>query len=184
MRRDRAIGNNAFWEISEAGTGSLGKFIRHFLAAIGVGIIALAGTLASGLYSLPIGTVSAVDFTTLTLTQKPNQYLVCPDGFCRAAAHRVSPVYNMTATELRKRWLEWMAGLPKVILASANSDGFQVTFMERSQLMGFPDLITVQFVPADERQSAVAIYSRSLYGYSDLGVNRARIERWLSQFEG
>lgn len=162
----------------------MGKFIRYFLAAIGVGIIALAGTLASGLYSLPVGKVSAVDFATLSLTQKPNQYLVCSDGFCRTAAHRVSPVYNMTAKELRERWLEWMTELPKVVLESASSDGFQVTFMERSPLMGFPDLITVQFLPAGERQSAVAIYSRSLYGYSDLGVNRARIERWLGQFKG
>lgn len=162
----------------------MGKFIRYFLAAIGVGIIALAGTLVSGLYSLPVGKVSAVDFATLTLTQKPNQYLVCPDGFCRAAAHRLSPGYNVTANELRERWLQWMTEQPKVVLASANSEGLQVTFIERSRLLGFPDLITLQFVPAGERQSTIAIYSRSLYGYSDLGVNRARIEQWLGQFEG
>jgi uncharacterized protein (DUF1499 family) len=30
-----------------------------------------------------------------------------------------------------------------------------------------------------ESQSTLAIYSRSIYGKSDLGVNRERIETWL-----
>ena len=38
---------------------------------------------------LPIGDVAAVDFATLKLTDKPNQYLVCPPGLCTARAHGV-----------------------------------------------------------------------------------------------
>ena len=35
--------------------------------------------------------VPAIDFTTLKLTERPNQYLVCPDGLCGGQAHRQRP---------------------------------------------------------------------------------------------
>ena len=50
--------------------------------------------------------------------------------------------------------------------------------------MEFPDTIQVDFLSLGENRSTLAIYSRSKYGYSDLGTNRARIERWLSRLQG
>ncbi|MEM9061576.1 MAG: DUF1499 domain-containing protein [Pseudomonadota bacterium] len=58
-------------------------------------------------------------------------------------------------------------------------------YVQRSPTLGFPDVISVEAVDlgtgdAGQRSSFV-IYSRSVYGYSDLGVNGARLDRWLKQ---
>ncbi|MEL7469400.1 MAG: DUF1499 domain-containing protein [Pseudomonadota bacterium] len=57
-------------------------------------------------------------------------------------------------------------------------------YVQRSPIFGFPDIISVEAIDlgtgdAGQRASLV-IFSRAVYGYADLGVNRARIERWLS----
>jgi len=31
--------------------------------------------------------------------------------------------------------------------------------------------------------TSIAVYSRSRYGYADLGVNQARVERWVKTLE-
>jgi len=59
----------------------------------------------------------------------------------------------------------------------------QARFVQYSRLMRFPDTIDVEVFPVGTDQSTLAIYSRSLVGYSDLGVNRARIARWLAALE-
>jgi uncharacterized protein (DUF1499 family) len=49
--------------------------------------------------------------------------------------------------------------------------------------MRYPDTIDAQVFPAGEGQSTLAIYSRSLIGYGDFGVNHTRVERWLAALE-
>ena len=49
--------------------------------------------------------------------------------------------------------------------------------------MRFPDTVDVEVFPAGENQSTLAIYSRSLIGRKDFGVNRARITRWLAALD-
>ena len=49
--------------------------------------------------------------------------------------------------------------------------------------MRFPDTIDIEVFPAGQRQSTLAIYSRSLLGRKDFGVNRARIARWLAALD-
>ncbi len=57
-----------------------------------------------------------------------------------------------------------------------------VTFVQRSAVFGFPDYISVRFLPAGDRsQSTLSIFSRSRFGQSDFGVNQARVERWLAE---
>ncbi len=50
----------------------------------------------------------------------------------------------------------------------------------RSAVWNFPDIVAVQVLPRGPGSSTLALYSRSLYGHSDLGVNRRRIEAWLA----
>ncbi|MCB1632914.1 MAG: DUF1499 domain-containing protein [Pseudomonadales bacterium] len=38
-------------------------------------------------------------------------------------------------------------------------------------------------MPLGEARSTLIIYSRSVYGYSDLGVNKARVNRWLAELQ-
>ena len=58
----------------------------------------------------------------------------------------------------------------------------QLVFVQRSQFLGFPDTIWIQGVSVDFGASLI-IYSRSNYGYWDLGVNRERIRTWLEKLE-
>ena len=55
--------------------------------------------------------------------------------------------------------------------------------LARSALFGFPDLIAARFVDVDGGRSGLAVYSRSVFGHSDLGVNRKRILAWMQELE-
>jgi uncharacterized protein (DUF1499 family) len=50
-------------------------------------------------------------------------------------------------------------------------------------LWNFPDLVTVQVDPAGADRSRLIIWSRSVYGQSDLGVNRKRTLAWLAALQ-
>jgi hypothetical protein len=58
----------------------------------------------------------------------------------------------------------------------------QAQWVERSALMNYPDIIAAEVRPAPEG-AALLLYSRSLFGWSDLGVNKARAERWLAALD-
>lgn len=54
-----------------------------------------------------------------------------------------------------------------------------VTYVARSRIMGFPDAISVRLVPVPGGTRA-EMFSRSRFGYSDMGVNAARLDRWIA----
>lgn len=60
------------------------------------------------------------------------------------------------------------------VLAGSVADGM-VTYITRSALWGFPDYTTV----AQEGED-LAIHGRLRFGTSDMGVNRARVDRWIA----
>jgi uncharacterized protein (DUF1499 family) len=123
---------------------------------------------------------TAIDFRTLQRPARPNQYLVCPPGFCQAIADAESPVYPLPVAALRERWLAMIAQQPRVQQVAVDADQWQYDFLQHSRLLRFPDTITVRFIPLSATQSTLAIYSRSHYGYDDLGVNRRRVTTWLA----
>ncbi|MDP6343198.1 MAG: DUF1499 domain-containing protein, partial [Alphaproteobacteria bacterium] len=110
----------------------------------------------------------------------PNRFLVCPDDYCRASADLPSPIYKTPAAALRDRWLGMISRQPRVERTRISADGMQFDFVQRSWLLRFPDTITVRFIDLDDGRSTLAVYSRSHYGHSDLGVNRQRIKAWLA----
>ena len=63
-------------------------------------------------------------------------------------------------------------------LAGSAADG-RITYVSRSRLWGFPDYTTVAAEPA-EGGTALVIHARARFGQSDLGVNAARVARWLA----
>ena len=66
-------------------------------------------------------------------------------------------------------------------LAGSVEDG-QITYVTRSRILGMPDYTTIAARPA-EGGASVAIYGRLRFGKADLGVNKARIDRWLTQLD-
>jgi len=128
----------------------------------------------------PVGAVAPVDFAQLQLAGSPNRHLVCPPDLCSADPQAFSPVFDMPPARLREHWLAVVAARPRVRLLAEYDGGMQIDYVARTARFRFPDIVTVRFIPVPPAQSTIAIYSRSLYGRSDLGMNRARVESWLS----
>ena len=155
------------------------------LGALIVIILALGATAVIGrerALALVFGPAepTPIDFKTLTRHRRPNQFLMCPKGLCSAAIDVVSPVFDVPATQLRNVGVAVMAQQPRIQQVAADETALQYDFVQRSRLVRFPDLITVRFIPLPATQSTFAVYSRSHIGYSDRGVNRRRIESWLT----
>ena len=64
--------------------------------------------------------------------------------------------------------------------AAAYPDRLQAHWVARSAVFNFPDLITAQVAAHGPDASTLVLYSRSVYGRSDLGVNRHRLDAWLA----
>lgn len=63
------------------------------------------------------------------------------------------------------------------MIAGALAAG-HMTYLSRTRLMGYPDYTSILIEPAGEGAMLLA-FARSRFGHSDLGVNRARITRWI-----
>jgi uncharacterized protein (DUF1499 family) len=127
--------------------------------------------------------IGPVDWATLARHKTPNDALVCPPGHCpNAAPDFESAVYPVAPDEL-------LARLKRVALAEPDTralpaDGAHAArFLQHTRLMRFPDTIDAQVLPLPEGQSTLALYSRSLVGRKDFGVNRARLRRWLAALQ-
>ncbi len=77
-----------------------------------------------------------------------------------------------------------MASEPNVTTVEIDDSALVDRYVQRSRVLQLPDTIVMRYVDLEPgKRSTLAIYSRSQLGYSDLGVNRARIERLLGKLE-
>jgi uncharacterized protein (DUF1499 family) len=122
-----------------------------------------------------------VDFSTLQLRPSPNQYLVCPRELCRAQPHAESPRFEVSVEQLRAAWLRVVQQQPRVTPLSSDPHEQQYEYRALTPVIHFPDAVTVRLLSVTADTSTLAIYSRSHYGYGDLGENRRRVRGWLEQ---
>ena len=124
-----------------------------------------------------------IDFASLERKASPNQYLIAPDGATpRAKPDSESPVFGVAPDQLRDAFLAVTSEAPRTKLLNQSADGLRLSLVQRSAVLRFPDYIDVSILPAavDGDGSTIAIYSRSRFGYSDLGVNQRRVEEWMT----
>lgn len=120
------------------------------------------------------------DFPALTRARTPNAFLMAPAGLCKnAQADVVSPRYGVPASRLRQEFLRVVIAQPRLSHDLRDDVALYDDLVVRSFLLRFPDLVSVQFLDENGGKSTLAIYSRSVYGHSDLGVNRARTMAWI-----
>ncbi len=131
-------------------------------------------------FFLPVSNIPIIEFPTLKLTNNPNEYLLCPKDYCKSKPHVISPLFQVSAKELQAAWQKMMSAQPRTTLHSNNKTNNQLDFVQRTELVRYPDIVTVRFIEVSGKQSTIAIYSRSVYGRSDFGANKARIERWMA----
>ena len=64
--------------------------------------------------------------------------------------------------------------------AQIAGDAMFGTWIARTRVMGYPDYVSIRLTPGDAGTQVTAI-SRSRFGHSDMGVNAARLRRWVSR---
>ena len=148
-----------------------------------LGLVALAVTLAGLVYIRAVPSDPAVwhaDPLDMARTDRPNDAQALPPG---RPGDIESPVFAMPAAELARRFDDMALAQPRTRrLAGDPADGW-ATYVQRSLIIGWPDYVSVRAVDLGDGRSALAIWSRSHFGYSDWGVNRARVAAWLAALE-
>ncbi|HEY1933527.1 MAG TPA: DUF1499 domain-containing protein [Acetobacteraceae bacterium] len=132
---------------------------------------------ASGAHGLPVP--PPMDTAHIVRPASPNTALAAPAGFA-PPPDIVTPVYAAPAARLYADIEAVAAAQPRTYPAAAYPDRLQAHWVVRSAALNFPDLVTAQIAPAGPDAATLVLYSRSMYGYSDLGVNRDRLEAWLA----
>ncbi|GMG84866.1 DUF1499 domain-containing protein [Paralimibaculum aggregatum] len=115
-------------------------------------------------------------------TGRPNDHLVAPEGLAAAPVDAVfAPVFPPAAESpaaLIAQLHRVAMAEPRVTVVAGSPEALHVTYVQRSAVFGFPDYISVRAVPVGGG-AGLALWSRARFGYSDMGVNAARVSRWL-----
>jgi uncharacterized protein (DUF1499 family) len=176
-------------------TGRVRFVISTVVLAAAVGLSALIGALLMGKLQTIYQSISRVtgtsndmgrvNFATLQRRATPNDALLCPPRHClNAKPDWEAPTFAATPADLLARVATIALAEPSTgMLHQGPGDDFHHRFVQYSRIMRFPDTIDVEAIPVGDDKSTLAIYSRSLVGRYDFGVNRARIARWLAALE-
>ena len=65
---------------------------------------------------------------------------------------------------------------PRTTHLAGSLDEGMLSYVSRSRLWGFPDYTTVAL-----RDDRLVVHARLRFGRSDMGVNKARVARWLEK---
>ena len=157
------------------------------LLALGFSVLVWRGSEPGGIedaWALVFGRpdLGPVDFQTFKRRATPNDALACPPDLCANAKPDLTPpVYPVSGERLRHLVAEAALADPDTQPVFAGRWDDHDRYLARSRILRFPDTIDVLVIERAENQATLALYSRSQIGLGDFGVNRARIERWLTR---
>ncbi len=144
-----------------------------------IGLV-LPACAAAGANGVPVP--PPLDLAHFERPTSPNTALAAPDG-AGVRPDVVTPLYPVPASRLWSEVNRVAASRPRTYQLAADEAGLQASWVVRSAVFNFPDVITAAVMPRGPDASTVAIYSRSIYGRSDFGVNRARVRDWLAALD-
>jgi hypothetical protein len=124
-----------------------------------------------------------VDFASLQRRQTPNDALACLPGICRAPADLAAPQIGLPIGKALALVRAALVLEPRLEEVAADPGSGSLRYVQRSRWLRFPDTINVKIIEQPEGTSTILLYSRSQLGRGDMGVNRARLERWISLIE-
>ena len=120
-----------------------------------------------------------MDMAAIVRPASPNTALAGPAGFL-PTPDIVVPAFALSPDRLYAAIQAVAAGQPRTFPAAEYGYIHQVHYVARTAAMNYPDLIAVSVSGPAEGPSTLVIYSRSVYGHSDFGANRQRVEAWLA----
>lgn len=123
--------------------------------------------------------LDAVDFASVPRRPHGNDCLVAPAGV-NAAADWAAPEFQLTRDDLEARIASVILADARTVEITSAAPPHRRRFVQRTALMQYPDIVDVEAIATGTATSTLALYSRSLIGRKDFGVNRARLTRWLA----
>jgi uncharacterized protein (DUF1499 family) len=123
-----------------------------------------------------------VDFATLVLPPSPNTCLLTPTT-APGVGHLHRDPFPVAVDEAFAAIRATAAAQPRTYPLVDFPARHQAQWVVRSRIMNYPDIIVAEVAPAGGG-TGLWLYSRSLIGWSDFGVNRERVLAWLTEIEG
>ena len=158
------------------------SLVRRVAVVLGLLALFAYGLLAAQLFIIGENPVDYhVDPLTISQTNNLNTYLAAPAAYASTTPHRESPVFNINAEDLMIAMDEIASNAPRTKLVAGARSDLWATYVQRSRMMRFPDYISIVAISLPDGGSTLAMYSQSVYGVSDFGVNKDRVDRWLQQ---
>jgi uncharacterized protein (DUF1499 family) len=114
---------------------------------------------------------------------RANAWWVATDGVGVENPDGRAPSYAMSAADLAQSVDAFMLAQPSTSILAGSPGLLWSTYVQRSRFLRFPDYITVRTFDLGDGASGIVVWSRSRYGYSDLGVNRERVEKLLAALQ-
>ncbi|HQT60413.1 MAG TPA: DUF1499 domain-containing protein [Acidiphilium sp.] len=119
-----------------------------------------------------------IDFAHFVLPASPNKALAAPAGFTPKPTFD-TPRYALPPAALYALVARVAAAEPRTYPLAADPARMQQSWVARTPVANFPDVVTAAIRPDPAGGSDLILYSHSVYGYSDFGANAARLRRWL-----
>jgi uncharacterized protein (DUF1499 family) len=135
---------------------------------------------SAGAQGLPLP--PAIDPAHIERLATPNSALAAPAGF-QPPPDIETRRYPIAADRLYDAIRAVAEHQPRTYVAAIYPDRRQAHYVVRSAMFNFPDLVAVVAMEDGTETSTLLLFSRSVYGRSDLGVNRGRLIAWLAALD-
>jgi len=121
-----------------------------------------------------------VDPLTAPTPVKPHSFRMAPPALTNEVVDMPAPVFTANPTLMAKAFDDFVLSQNKTTRIAGSPEEGWMTYIQRSPRWNFPDYISVKFIDLNGGKSTIAIFSRSRFGYSDLGVNKKRVLTWVN----
>jgi hypothetical protein len=122
-----------------------------------------------------------IDFPKLRLPTSPNAHLAAPPGATNER-HETVPLLPVPPDAAWAALRALGDGMERVWKMAEWPELRQAQWVARTRWLNFPDLVNGQIVELPGG-TGLFLYSRSLLGHSDFGVNARRVAEWRAAFE-
>lgn len=112
----------------------------------------------------------------------PNTCLAGPAGFTPSPDLQTRR-FDTSAERLLAVMRDILSAQPRTAVLATDPGRLRADYVVRSRVFGFPDIVLMQALPVGEGQSELVLYSYSLKGSYDFGVNRNRVRTLLTALD-
>mmetsp|Transcript_7427 Transcript_7427/g.22600 ORF Transcript_7427/g.22600 Transcript_7427/m.22600 type:complete len:238 (-) Transcript_7427:237-950(-) len=126
-----------------------------------------------------------VDIASMKSRNGMNTELLAPKGFtqCDPPPRGEAEVFDCSPEELRDYFFRMLKRQKEITFLSGDDEHLRYGIVQTTPTFRFPDVITVQFLPAEGSKSTLAIFSTSIFGAADLGKNKNRVDEWMQALD-